>query len=466
MQRRSSLALLALILGIPALHAAEPAWSERVVGTPLPRAEALALPVQALRERGEALFVGKFTAADGRGRPMATQAIIPTKRRREAQEGWQRLSGPDAGACASCHNEPGIGGAGDFAANAFVSEGFSSHDFDTTDPQFSNERGTNHLFGAGLVELLAREMTATLHDQRREALREARADGAPVDTALRAKGVDFGTLTAHPDGSVDIAGIDGIDPDLVVRPFSQKGVMTSLRQFTINAANAHHGMQATERYGTRWTGVADYDEDGVADELGEGDITALTVFQAMLPAPVAMTPEDPAWMAAANRGEARFESLGCAACHRPTLPLDSAVFTDPGPYDMAGTLRRGERAALTVDLARYLAEAGVARDDAGRWLIPLFGDLKRHRIADAQVALLGNELLAQRFVAADVFMTGELWGVADTAPYGHRGDLDTLDAMIRAHGGAARRARDAYVHAPEAARGDLIAFLRTLTVTP
>jgi len=225
-------------------------------------------------------------------------------------------------------------------------------------------------------------------------------------------------------------------------------------------------MQATERYGTRWTGAEDYDEDGVADELGEGDITALTVFQAMLPAPTARTPKNPAWIEAAARGEARFDSLGCAACHRPTLPLESAVFTDPGPYDMAGTLRGDERAALSVDLAAYLREAGVAQDDAGRWLIPLFGDLKRHRIADAQVAALGNELLAQRFVAADVFMTGELWGVADTAPYGHRGDFDTLDAVIRAHGGAARAARDEYADAPDAARGDVIAFLRTLTVAP
>ena len=466
MQRRLALALLALIFGIPALHAAEPVWSERVVGTPLSRAEALELPLHSLRERGEALFVGKFTTGDGRGRPMATQAIIPTKRRREAQEGWQRLSGPDAGACASCHNEPSVGGAGDFAANAFVSEGFSSHDFDTTDPQFSNERGTNHLFGAGLIELLAREMTATLQAQRREALRAARAGNAPVDMALRAKDVAFGTLTAHPDGSVDIGAVEGVDPDLVVRPFSQKGVMTSLRQFTINAANAHHGMQATERYGTRWTGADDYDEDGVADELGEGDITALTVFQAMLPAPTAMTPENPDWIAAARRGAARFETFGCAACHRPALPLENAVFADPGPYDMAGTLRGDERAALSVDLAAYLREAGVAQDDAGRWLIPLFGDLKRHRIADAQVAALGNELLAQRFVAADVFMTGELWGVADTAPYGHRGDFDTLDTVIRAHGGAGRQARDAYADAPEAARGDVIAYLRTLTVAP
>jgi hypothetical protein len=77
-----------------------------------------------------------------------------------------RSAGPDGGSCAACHNQPAIGGAGDFVTNVFVSEGFESADFDSLDPQFSNERGTNHLFGAGLVELLAREMSRDLQSIR------------------------------------------------------------------------------------------------------------------------------------------------------------------------------------------------------------------------------------------------------------------------------------------------------------
>ena len=45
--------------------------------------------------------------------------------------------------------------------------------------------------------------------------------------------------------TVDNSAIVGVDADLTVRPFSQKGVFASLRQFTINAMNAHHGMQAS-----------------------------------------------------------------------------------------------------------------------------------------------------------------------------------------------------------------------------
>ena len=58
------------------------------------------------------------------------------------------------------------------------------------------------------------------------------------------KDIHYGFLTVQPDGMVDMSELDGVDMDLVVRPFSQKGVMTSLRQFTVNALNHHHGMEA------------------------------------------------------------------------------------------------------------------------------------------------------------------------------------------------------------------------------
>ena len=99
-------------------------------------------------------------------------------------------------------------------------------------------------------------------------------------------------------------------------------------------------------------------------------------------------------------------------------------------------------------------------------MIPLFGDLKRHRIADQKIATLGNELLSQRFVDRDVFMTSELWGIGSTEPYGHRGDLTTLDEVIRAHGGEGSDAARAYEKLAEEERSALIAFLKTLVIEP
>jgi hypothetical protein len=47
----------------------------------------------------------------------------------------------------------------------------------------------------------------------------------------------------------------------------------------------------------------------------------------------------------------------------------------------------------------------LPRDDQGRVLVPLFGDLKRHAMTDNQVDALGNELLSQRFVDRNIFQT-------------------------------------------------------------
>lgn len=446
-------------------------WAERAI---IHHVDENAIPrklegaeLQKLIDEGSGLFTAKFTVKDGEGRPMATQAIIPTRRKREAASAMTRTAGPDSNACSSCHNDPAPGGAGDFVANAFVSEGFESTDFDSLDPQFSNERGTNHMFGSGLLELLAREMTADLKAERSQALKAARAGKKAVRVQLQSKGVDFGSITALADGQVDLSQVKGVDDDLVVRPFSQKGVMTSLRQFTINALNAHLGMEAEERFGKRWTGTDDFDQDGVANELTSGDISALVAFQATLGVPVVETPKEAKWVEAAARGSKIFDTLQCSSCHIRELPLKSAIFTDPGPYDAAGTLSTQDvDAPVAYDLAMLAWAGSLRRDKDGNILVPLFGDLKRHVIADQEVAALGNELLAQRFVERNEFMTAELWGVGSTAPYGHRGDMTTLDEVIRAHGGEARKSRDAYIAANEEDRSALIAYLKTLVIKP
>ena len=85
-------------------------------------------------------------------------------------------------------------------------------------------------------------------------------------------------------------------------------------------------------------------------------------------------------------------------------------------------------------------------------------------MTDRRIAALGNELLSQRFVGRDIFMTSELWGIGSTAPYGHRNDFSSLDEIILAHGGAARSSRDAYEAADANSKSSLIAYLRSLVI--
>ena len=417
----------------------------------------------ALLAHGRMLFDAKFTLLDGAGRPAATQAEIPVKRRAGRVPAFFRTAGPEANACNGCHNQPGSGGSGEFVVNVFTSEGVSDFEFDTLEAQFSNERGTPHLHGSGFVELLAREMTADLHAIRRKAVDDARANGTAITVDLITKGVDFGSLTVEPDGFIGIEKIEGIDHDLIVRPFSQKGVFTSLRQFSINAMNSHHGIQSDERWGLQWTNSADFDEDGHEGEITSGDMTAVVLFQAALPTPMQVMPEHPLLEEAVKEGEVLFGEAGCTQCHRTVLPLKSADFVEPGPYNRAGNLRLTDSDAQPVTLP--LSTDGLERNEAGDWLIPVFSDLKRHVIADAEVAHFGNERLSQRFIANDQFLTPRLWGVGSTAPYGHRGDVTTLRDAILYHGGEARETRLAFEALADLDQRKLVEFLKSLKLS-
>lgn len=445
-------------------------WNERAIIAHVDqknlRGELPLVVLEELRRQGELLFTAKFTAADGAGRPAATQATRPTKRDTAASSLFDRATGPDANACSGCHNQPAAGGAGDFATNIFVAEDLHADLKPMPDPALANERGTTHIFGAGLIELLAREMTAELHAIRDNAVEAADRDGRDVTVDLVTKDVDFGRITVLPDGIVDTSAVEGVDDDLVVRPFGQKGVFVSLREFTVNVLNHHHGMQANERFGFAHTGELDFDNDGITHEISEGDVSALVAWQAGLLPPAVAVPDNTEWQDAAKRGNEVFSALGCAECHRPTLPLSNLKFADPGPLPAAGTLTEQDVPEPAIyNLALLEWTSTLPRDDQGRALVPLFGDLKRHRIAN-EGEPLHNERLQQRGVEPGVFLTAELWGLESTAPYGHRNDRVTIDEIIRAHGGEAAEVREAYRTADEKDRSALIAFLRTLVIEP
>ena len=171
----------------------------------------------------------------------------------------------------------------------------------------ANERKTIGMNGAGFIEMLARQMTA-----RMQAIRDSITPG--TSKALVANGVSFGTLARNADGSWNTAGVQGLPPaslatsgpgqppSLLVFPFSQAGAFISLRQFTNTAFNQHHGIQSEERFGV---GV-DADGDGFVDELTRADVTAAAVYQATLPVPGQIIPNDEEVRRAVSNGQQRF----------------------------------------------------------------------------------------------------------------------------------------------------------------
>lgn len=388
------------------------------------------IDVPTLIEAGRRLFSLRFTSADGLGRPAASGAGLPA-RRGQGGQAFLRTNGPDSGSCTACHNQPEAGGAGDFSAVAFVLTELIKTDVLAITPELGNERGPPELHGSGLIELLAREMTYDLLEIRAAAIAQAASSGTPVRLELVTKGVDFGAITALPDGNTEAAEIEGVAEDLVIRPWSLKGTAVSLREFTITAENRHHGMQASERFGLSRSGFHDYDKDGVVDELTPGDITSLVLYQASLPPPRQVVPNNDALAAAVQRGEGIFEDIGCAACHRTEMVLNGLVFTEPGPFADEGTLAaRHVDMPVAMDLGKMDWAADLERTPEGGVILRTFTDLKRHDIADEETPFFDNEVLLQGFRLLDAWRAR-----GDFSPRPKAVDKQLEDALAAWHAG-------------------------------
>jgi Di-haem oxidoreductase, putative peroxidase len=425
------------------------------------QADILQMPFSKLFALGQSIFVTDFNACDGAGRPGTNGGF--NSRTPNPLEGPRltRISGPDANSCGGCHSQPQTGGAGDFVANVFVlaqnanpvSGVIFSADFSET----FLERNTLGMFGSGAIELLGREMTQDLQTLENEAINQAASSGNDVTVQLVTKGISFGSLTAHSDGSLDVSQVEGVDPDLVVKPFSRKGMMRSVREFTVNAFNQHHGIQAVERFGLD----TDPDQDGITNELLIGDVTAVSVFQEALPVPVQKFLGEPPALA---RGQQLFSNIGCAGCHVPALPLRSTEFCDPNPMNpTSGPFKTfaDSSQSYCFDLQQV---SGLKNN-----LVAAYTDLKRHVICDDSKPHYCNEPSStlqpsDSFFPCpyDSFLTARLWDVGNSAPWGHRGDLDTIFESIVAHGGEATQSEAEFERLSNSDQSAVVGFLKTL----
>jgi len=177
-------------------------------------------PFRSVR-RGRQIFQRKFTRAQGQG-----------PNNSDGTGNINVTGGIGAGlsdSCAGCHGRPrGSAGAGGDVA---------------TRP---DSRDAPHLFGLGLKEMLADEMTSDMRAIRAAAITEAKKTGHSATRQLLTKGVSFGSVTANPDGSVDTTQVSGVNADLRVRPFFAEGSTISIREFLVGAFRNEMGMEAAD----------------------------------------------------------------------------------------------------------------------------------------------------------------------------------------------------------------------------
>jgi hypothetical protein len=473
-----------------------PIGREVAIERHLGEGEEFRIPLRELLEHGRQLFVANWTTQEGGGRPLTKGTGAPLSDPSSPlvfPRNFNRISAPDANSCAGCHNAPfGIaGGGGDIVANVFVlghrfdfatmnvvpdgfaTKGTSDENGQPVDLQgIANSRNTLGMFGSGYIEMLARQMTTDL-----QKIRDRIQVGGSAQ--LVSKGISFGVLTRTGANAWNTAGVTGLQasslagtpPNLIVRPFHQAGAVISLRQFTNNAMNHHHGIQPTERFGVG----TDADGDGFEDEMTDADVTAVTIFQAAMAVPGRVIPNDPVIERAIRIGERRFAEIGCTTCHIPKLPLDDEgwIFTEPGPFNPIGNRAPTDGPVYRLNLNSVQLPLPRLRADRGRVWVPAFTDLRLHDICDGPddpnieaIDMHAPAGSAAFFAGNRRFITRKLWGVANEPPYFHHGQYTTLREAVLGHGGEAAWTRAKFNALPAHERDAVIEFLKSLQVLP
>lgn len=419
-------------------------------------------PARAIR-RGRQLFQRKFTDAQGLGP--------------RAQDGVGNIhSNPAIGAglvdsCAGCHGRP-RGSAG-FGGDVF------------TKP---DSRDAPHLFGLGLQEMLADEMTTELRDQRQNAIGAAVSRRQTVTQPLSTKGVSFGSIRAFANGTVDTSLVVGVGADLRVKPFFAQGDTISIREFVVGAFNDEMGLQAVDPItiaaaaGQRVvtpTGMVldgtkdrfkraipntvndDPDLDGKFNEIPTSivDFMEFYLFNYFKAGTYLHTNN-------AQIGQNLMNQIGCTACHIPNMVItrDRRIADVETTYDPNRGIFNQMYAVASLLVSENDDGSGFPTikipNRQSFFIRNFYADMKRHDIGPGFHERNFDGTLQTHF------MTEALWGVGSSPTYGHDGRSINLREVILRHGGEAAASRNAFAALSETQKGSIFEFLNELVLFP
>ncbi len=438
-------------------------------------------PFRAVR-RGRQLFQRKFTRDQGHG-PITGDGDGKTDIETDIIIGAGL-----ADSCAACHGRPkgSAGSGGDVVTRP-------------------DSRDAPHLFGLGLKEMLADEITTELRNIRAQAIFDAKRFGVSVTRNLitsSGKGnINYGKITAFPSGAVNTSQVDGVNPDLRVRPLFLHGETISMREFLVGAFNAEMGLEAVDQElraaaaGARFTTPAgmvldgnldtlespptngvndDPDNDGVFNEIPTSlvdfmEFYLLHYFKAGLgegnPEPILPGYPTPSFIV--DDGLDKFKQIGCAECHIQNLTItrdrrvaDLETRWDPVRGNPINNLFTTATAFFTA-INDGSGHPTLKRPNFGSFVVRnIFTDFKRHDLGPNFHEINYDGTIRKEF------LTMALWGVGSTGPFGHDGRSMTLKDVILRHGGEAKLARDRFASASLATQLNIMFLLNTLVLFP
>lgn len=413
-------------------------------------------PFRSIR-RGRQLFQRKFTRAQGQG-PNEGDGVGDINTDIAIGAGL-------SDSCGGCHSRPrGSAGSGGNVV---------------TRP---DSRDAPHLFGLGIKEMLADEMTAELRSIRDQAVARAQKSKKSITLPLFTKGVQFGSITGNPDGTYNTSQVTGVDPDLRIKPFNADGSMISIREFVVTALHNEMGLEASS------------DPDLLAASAGARVVTpsgmVLDGSTDKITPPPAPDPQngneiDPALVdhfefyllnyfkaghyqqtATTGHGRAIFDKIGCGTCHIDNMMInhDRRVADVETVYDPVNGIFNTLFSTATTMYSTQDDGSGypVLKLPSGNpfQVKDIYTDFKRHDLgANFYERNWDGTLQTQ-------FLTRPLWGVGTSGPYGHDGRSINLNDVILRHGGEALTSRNAFAALNPTDQGAVIIFLDSLVLFP
>lgn len=437
------------------------------------RLENLAQPAQLQLFQDEGRFEDLFLDGDDAFAFEADTSMGAGSAARPVHEGSR--GGSDGASCRGCHFVGGPDGAGSSTQRALLRG-------DGRRLSSAVVRDAPHVMGLGYIARVAKEMEAELLLTLLEAEDLAATTSIPVVLSLSAKGVGFGELVARPGGIVDRSRVDGVSPDLVIRPFGRKGRHADLTALVDEALQVHHGLQSASRV-REFLGRGDVLGDGPPSDPDGDGVTASVLLQdgqegaeassaqapllagylSMLGVPEIHPPRRADLLVGWTKGRELLDSVGCTICHVERLVLNSDVVevSARGGYDLTLSF---SLEAVGEEPRALRTDDGVSAGPGGRTPIFPYTDLKRHSLGDAVAEAVDEPLPdGADVIAGSVWLTRSLWGLADTAPYMPDGRAATVHDAIVLHGGEAAGMRDAYLALSDEEQASLRSFLLSLT---
>jgi len=307
----------------------------------------------------------------------------------------------------------------------------------------------------------------------------------------------------HPE----IHGRPGTLADGRIGKFGWRANFATLAEFTENACVNELGLQSKSVAQPKDMTQPSYLNSRM--DIDDDSIQQMTSFIAALPSPSRLPAYDSQHAEELATGEARFNAVGCAVCHTPTLGPAAGIYSDlllhdMGPnsldYNTAPLYRNNieigyetvaeiqqvtyygrpismdvvfrsarspnrefifeapQRSPRSVTEPVKIGRADVVVEDI---VVPPKGGGSGGRLEIKRIhqRVSKSEVIPTNFTQE--WRTAPLWGLRDSAPYMHDGRAETVLEAISMHGGESEKTRNRFFALPYEDQMAVLAFLET-----